>query len=188
MADEPYYPVKRRGDRRRLIPNQPGIEWLESEENDFDDADIEFSQQDPLNDELVFTFAYGRSTKSYARPMFQALSVEAYSSFRNIAGTACPCGDFSRSWNCEEHGELPYDYDTGRWKISRVREPAVPQGPATQLDHLVEQYRLAESPFRNPQTPSMITESNHAAFADLTITVSGAFGEGPFSYEVDLDA
>lgn len=51
-----------------------------------------------------------RNPSNYARPMFQVLHAD-YTGFRAQSPRAeCPaCYDFSRSWNCPEHREVPYD-------------------------------------------------------------------------------
>lgn len=106
-----HYPVKRRGLPRALLPNWDAIRWLEADKRD---TEIEY-QEGPDQEGLVYTFAYGRTEKSYPRPMFQVIHDETFSSFRGITATACPCGDFSRTAYCDEHGELEYDWNRRAW-------------------------------------------------------------------------
>lgn len=105
------YPVKRKGQPRALLPNRAAIAWLEADKAA---TEIEDTIEDPA-DGLIYTFAVGRVNKSYPRPMFQVINDEAFSGFRGIGGTACPCGDFSRTAYCDEHGELDYDWNRRTW-------------------------------------------------------------------------
>lgn len=107
-----HYPVRRRGLPRALLPNWDAIRWLEEESED--DCEIEY-QQEETADGLLYTFAYGRIGKSYPRPMFQVINDGAFSGFRGLSGTACPCGDFSRSMYCPDCQELEYDWNRRTW-------------------------------------------------------------------------
>lgn len=106
-----HYPVRRRGLPRALLPNWDAIAWLEADQAA---TEIEYTETSET-DGLIFTFAIGRTGKSYPRPMFQVIHDGALSAFRGIGGTACPCGDFSRTAYCDEHGELDYDWNRRQW-------------------------------------------------------------------------
>lgn len=91
-------------------------------------------ESDPDRDGLITTAARGfnsngqpgtRSANHYARPMFQVIVHGAFSGGA-LTGTPCQCGNFAYSWNCPEHGELPWDTKSRRWIRPRPAEPARP--------------------------------------------------------------
>ena len=147
-----YYPVKRRGQKRSLFPNYAAIEWLESSENDFDDTEVEFvTAMDGTGSELNVTFAFGRGTKSYPRPMFQIIPRDAFSGMGQ-AVTPCSCDRFDLSWDatrCEAHAEVEWDWERKAWKRPGADaprayyspEPAAPTSDAGQsiLERLYSQ-------------------------------------------------
>lgn len=106
-----HYPVRRRGLPRALLPNWDAIRWLEADKRE---TEIEYTENSEA-DGLLYTFAYGRIGKSYPRPMFQVIHDRALSDFRGVSGTACPCGDFSRSMYCPDCQELEYDWNQRTW-------------------------------------------------------------------------
>ena len=106
------YPMKKKGEPRRLLPNRAGIEWLESDANDFDDdTDIEYAE--PMRDaeSVNILHSYGRERKRYARPMFQIIPRDAFSGAQQNV-TPCSCDRFDLSWDatrCETHAEVEWD-------------------------------------------------------------------------------
>lgn len=107
-----HYPVKRRGERRQLLPNWDAIDWLERESAD----DCEIYHQSEVIDGLAYTSAYGKLGREFSRPMFQVLEIFASPTWvggRNI--TPCQCDRFDQTWNCPDHPEIPWDPKRRRW-------------------------------------------------------------------------
>lgn len=70
----------------------------------------------PVGDDLIVTSAVGRGMSRYARPMFQVIPHDAFSG-SCLSYTPCPaCDDWSRSWNCPDHHEIPWDAEKREWK------------------------------------------------------------------------
>jgi hypothetical protein len=123
-----HYPIKRRGQKRTLNPNWTAVAWIEATQL----GDTELLPEDEVGDgfmgdnmyvDRAVGGIYARRNGHYARPMFQALPLEASSSASISYPNPCPaCLDFSRSWACEEHGEIPYDRDKGGWQRPDVIE------------------------------------------------------------------
>ena len=132
-----FYPVRRRGEPRRLNPDWAAIDWLEAGIA----QDTETVATRPLgctDGELYITYAAGARWKRYNRPMFQPLPLEASSSLPQQTRKPCAaCYDFHRTWACEDHPELAYNAKHKQWKL--------PPQP-TEYDRLTAEYRrlLAE--------------------------------------------
>lgn len=112
------YPVKKRGEPRRLVPNQAGIEWLESDANDFNtDTEIEEWRRGAEGYYgLHYYSTVGAVNHTYSRPMFQILERDAFHTApQTVQGDDTCCYDFHRTWNCEAHPEVPYDRDRKLW-------------------------------------------------------------------------
>ena len=110
-ADAATYPVKKRGQKRQLIPNQAGIEWLEEQTA----ADCKIYHTSEPSEGLCYTYAVGVRNKNYPRPMFQVIhDSNGFCTF--TPGRACPCGDFSRTWNCPDHEERKWNADGHYWE------------------------------------------------------------------------
>jgi hypothetical protein len=106
------YPVKKRREPRRLNPNQEGIRWLERTE--VMDLCAEISSVPDDTHGLVYWATNGSRTKSYSRPMFQLIFDWSgpRPGHKASPGLRCPgCADFSRSWACDVHGEVDWDWD-----------------------------------------------------------------------------
>lgn len=99
-----HYPIKRRGEKRKLHPNRAGIEWLEGKAFKSDTEIVYTETLGVPEDCLKATYASGQSQKLHSRPMFQVLDGSAFSGLpvRRAQGCAS-CDDFARSWSCEEH-------------------------------------------------------------------------------------
>jgi hypothetical protein len=126
---ELYYPVKRRGVRRRLDPNWTAIAWLEAQQ--MTETEIEDVQQttydisDGLRVQRALGWYSAKRNGHYARPMFQIIPVDASSSHQVPYSNPCPeCLDFSRSWACPVHPELEYDRRHG-WQRPGADEVAI---------------------------------------------------------------
>lgn len=102
MTDSSY-PVRRRGEKRRLEPNQPAIEWLE---RDLDRDCRTIDAEERLTPGLRYTTARGRLSKQHSRPMFEVLMPTSRAFGR---GVACLCGDMARNRDCPGHPDAsPY--------------------------------------------------------------------------------
>lgn len=111
-----YYPVKRRGQKRRLVPNWDAINWLERETED----DTEICNEAPLDFGMTRIIALGwygaKRSGHYPRRMFDIFELEASSSSAVAYPKPCPdCLDFSRTWACTEHPEIPWDTERRVW-------------------------------------------------------------------------
>ena len=160
---------------------------------------------------LSVTYALGRSGV-YMRPMFQVFndvpSGERWPRWTGTAGVPCACGDFSRSWNCSEHGEVPWDWEKRRFAMpgtsTRPGEeiPLAPMlGPSGALPAtggVVRPVPGCPCPLCNTQAPVALARRLLGLDADdprrtltdaptFSITVEGVFDEGSFSYETERD-
>jgi hypothetical protein len=145
LQGEDHYPVKRRGQKRRLNPNWTAIAWLEA--NQITETELEELPEygRDVRDGVYSVRALGWFTAKrnghYARPIFQLLPVDASSSNQINYADPCPaCLDFSRSWACEEHHELEYDRRHG-W-LRPGRDEVVIHAPE-EADPVVQ--RLADT-------------------------------------------
>jgi hypothetical protein len=182
----PYYPVKRRGQKRVLNPDWRAINALEQDQAE--DCEIDYIQtqsEDGPEAGLAYTFAYGRHAKTYPRPMFQVIHDEAFSGFRGISGTPCSCGDFSRTVTCPDHPELPWDPARRRWirpctgdevcecdtcrqaRVVTYTEPEPPAETNGLFDRLMEMYgQMLPEP--SPRPNAYYDTSPRNPFVQLT--------------------
>lgn len=108
-GDGPY-PVKKKGERRRLDPNWVAIAWLEAETLDATEiaymADLEIVGMPGM----LTLMAAGKARAlvgrtSQCRRMIDVLSLD-HSSSNPTSYHPCPdCDNFAVSWNCPEHPE-----------------------------------------------------------------------------------
>lgn len=107
--EEFCYPVKRRGERRRLNPNQAGIAWLEEQSDTDTEIASTYETGEPAEDgqyEFVVHRALGwhsaRQRGMYPWPMFQVIS--GFKASRFSYPRPCPaCDDWSRTSQCADH-------------------------------------------------------------------------------------
>jgi hypothetical protein len=109
-----YYPVKRKGERRRLNPNWTGIAWLEAETL----AATEIIQRTDLDGTdmagMTSLTAAGKiqnqlNRTSHCRRMIDIFTLEASSS-QPMTYHPCPdCDNFAYTATCTEHPELKWD-------------------------------------------------------------------------------
>lgn len=102
-----HYPVRRRGERRRLNPNWTAIAWLEADTL----ADTEIEEVgEPDEDGLAVQRAAGWyrakiSDSSYGRPLLQILGNLTSSSWFLLV-TPCPdCDNWAYTSNCRRHDD-----------------------------------------------------------------------------------
>jgi hypothetical protein len=103
-----HYPVKRKGERRRLDPNWTGIAWLEADtleateilEGDWDAG----LPGDGLKRQISRGWSWAKADRtSQGRPIFQAIPLSASSTGPVWHAGCAGCYDFAYSWNCERH-------------------------------------------------------------------------------------
>jgi hypothetical protein len=141
---------------------------------------VETEQMGPEAHGLKATYARGhtpngqdhtRNVNNYARPMFQVLPRDAFSCGAIVVTPCRACDDFSRSWACEEHHELPWDAEKGRFqRPDRVDAPI--------LDTLVEQYRQAMHMIAENQFPPVDGRrflDPYRGLPSFTTTLEGTF-------------
>ena len=129
------YPVRRRGEPRRLNPDWEAIACLEGMLF-CEDTEIVHRRVMPGTDEqLIIERAAGAMQKQYRRPMIQPLPLEVSSTMQQRVTPCGDCYDFHRSWACAEHPELPYNHKIQQWTTP----------PAAPFAQLVDDYQAALS-------------------------------------------
>lgn len=111
-----HYPVKRKGQPRRLDPNQDAIDWLERETA----TDTEIHSVTPLDFQMQSIRALGwysaKRAGHYPRRMFDVFQLDESSTNPVSYPSPCPdCLDFSRTWACTEHPEITWDTKRHCW-------------------------------------------------------------------------
>jgi hypothetical protein len=99
-SDEDHYPVRRRGEKRRLNPNRAGIAWLDEQAAKvtattrtrlMDDRGVILPDNGRLKADFVVTRVYPRPRiDNHMRPMFQTFYVESWSGTTSYVN---PCPD-----------------------------------------------------------------------------------------------
>ena len=116
-SDEDYYPVRRRGEKRRLNPNRDAIEWLENDTLDLTDAGHRYLMTDlgfrlnivdatPGDDCVLVTRAYGSHLATHhKRPMFECFDINASKAL--TYRDPCPeCDNLAYSFQgCQRHND-----------------------------------------------------------------------------------
>lgn len=133
-----HYPVKRKGERRRLNPDLAAITWLELSIQ----AHTVIHETEYAGDGLRNTFAYGwygaRNKGMHPGPMFKILPLEVTSSSQT-PGHNCPdCGDWARTSRCEEHPERGVEGILGRDRNGNAAPRIQPR-----VDGLMDAWRRA---------------------------------------------
>ena len=115
-----HYPVKKRGEKRRLRPNLDAIRYLEIEA----ETDTEIESVNQLGNTEEWAEMYGvralgwysaKRAGHYPRRMFDVFALETSSS-NSVSYTPCAaCDDFSRSWACADHPEVKWDTARRCW-------------------------------------------------------------------------
>lgn len=118
-----YYPVRRRGQKRRLIPNWDAIRWLEedtegaTEISDVAPLGAENTPWHSINNVRALGYYSAKRTGHYPRRMFDVFDLEVSSSNMISYADPCPgCQDFSRSWACTEHPEVAWNTKRRVWE------------------------------------------------------------------------
>lgn len=117
-ADEEFYPIRRRGEKRRLDPNRAAIEWLETDaEREMhavtvymvDDTGARYSPEEAAvlrRDMLKVTRTYGANSGSHhSRPIFECFSINKVKRATCSSSSCGNCDNFAYSFRgCELHG------------------------------------------------------------------------------------
>ena len=118
-----YYPVRRRGQKRRLTPNWDAIRWLEedtegaTEISDVAPLGAENTPWHSINNVRALGYYSAKRTGHYPRRMFDVFDLEVSSSNMISYADPCPgCQDFSRSWACIEHPEVAWNTKRRVWE------------------------------------------------------------------------
>lgn len=171
-----YYPVKRRGQKRRLAPNWDAINWLEDET----EGDTEICSKAPLDDGMnrqVTLGWYGAKRRGmYPRRMFDIFVLEL-SSTNPVAYTPCEaCDNYAYTWACTEHPEIPWDTERRVWvrHVSGAR-----RCHCTSCHERRERAAERSSGYTDMGTDELAPRrSTLDALADTSITIEGTFDPG----------
>ena len=119
LDDVHCYPVRRRGTRRQLLPNQDGIDWLEGK---IPGTGVGFIGDTEIvgetlveEDGIIFTRAEGANQREYSRPMFQLIYDGVFSGSKQVVKPCEACDNFAYSWGCGEHPQIPWNTLHRRW-------------------------------------------------------------------------
>jgi len=132
--EEFCYPVKRRGERRRLNPNRDGIAWLEEQS----ETDTEISMTYPTGEILrsedgetysdflvhrALGYYSARQRDMYPWPMFQ---VHAGFKASMLSYSPCPgCDDWARTSRCTSHHDRDGVAGLKRGYRRRIQAPLI---------------------------------------------------------------
>jgi hypothetical protein len=140
-------------------------------------------------DELVITFARGhradnsrsgtRNHNNYARPMFETMELGVHSAMTVSVSPCIACDRFDRSWNCAQHGEVPWDSKRKAW-LTPGREVPEPPSLSEWVVALSEELPPPRGLFYDPEPPPShqtptVTGQRLWVVPDLSITVEGTF-------------
>lgn len=113
-ADEDYYPVRRRGQKRRLNPNRAAIEWLENDTLDLteergrflmSDTGGRYALDDTRDDLIAVTRTYGSTLGTHhSRPMFECFKITWNKGVVRYPRPCPECDNLAYSFQgCERH-------------------------------------------------------------------------------------
>lgn len=119
--DEDYYPVRRRGEKRRLNPNRAAIEWLENDTLDLTEERSRFLMSDiggryaVSEDELdVLVLALVIKARGsilgthHSRPMFECFGITWNKGMMSYSNPCPDCYNFAySSRRCGQHNGGP---------------------------------------------------------------------------------
>lgn len=108
-----HYPVRRRGEVRRLNPNWTGIAWLEAQSLDDTKLLERLTYSDESSMAGLFQQVYvGRwmayERNNHPRPMFEIFELTESSTLGARNEDPCPaCDDFAYTARCDRHEDRP---------------------------------------------------------------------------------
>ena len=118
-----HYPVRKRGEARRLNPNYPGIHWLERESQGETEL-LGSDEYDPWNNGLKILRArgyYKARHNGYPRRMFDLFGPDYTSAYNVEYWFPCPaCDDWARTSRCADHPDE--GIETSLVRAQRFRE------------------------------------------------------------------
>lgn len=121
-----HYPVRRRGEVRRLDPNWAGIAWLEAQSLDDTTLLERLAYSDGSAMAGLVKEAYvGRwmaaEQNNYPRPMFEILHLSVSSTLGARNQAPCPaCDNFAYTARCDRHEDrTPPEPDVRRGVVAR---------------------------------------------------------------------
>ena len=138
-ADEDYYPVRRRGQKRRLNPNRAAIEWLENDTLDLTEERGQFLMSDKggryalddtrdfVKEECVLvTKARGSILGTHhSRPMFECFEITENKGTMSYPDPCPDCHNFAYSTReCGRHAEAPA-VSSYVSELNRITAPSV---------------------------------------------------------------
>lgn len=144
-AGEEFYPVRRRGEKRRLNPNRAAIEWLEADTFSMTDEYSRFLMTDTggrygagrgeIDGTVLVTKAFGATLGSHhSRPMFECFD----HAMVNGLTSESPCGNcdnYAYSWaGCPDHAI------DGRALTPPGERPAAPSERTVTLEYQLALY------------------------------------------------
>jgi hypothetical protein len=137
-SDEDHYPVRRRGEKRRLNPNAEGIAWLDRRAAEvtattrtrlMDDRGVILPDNGRLKADFVVTRVYPRPrVDNHMRPMFQTFYVDTWSGTTSYVNPCPDCLNMAYSWSCPKHQQQINQITTQGWRV--------PQAPHIDLQGL----------------------------------------------------
>lgn len=138
-AGEEFYPIRRRGEKRRLNPNRAAIEWLEADTFSMTDEYSRFLMTDTggrygagrgeIDDTVLVTKTFGANLGSHhSRPMFECFEITGNKGTASYPNPCPNCDNLAYSpRECGQHAEAPpqdvlRDYVS---ELNRITAPTV---------------------------------------------------------------
>lgn len=143
-ADKEFYPIRRRGEKRRLNPNRAAIEWLEADTFSLTDEYSRFLMTDTggrygagrgeIDDTVLVTKAFGATLGSHhSRPMFECFDHVMVNGLST--GSCGNCDNYAYSWaGCPDHAI------DDRGLIPPGERPAAPSERTVTLEYQLALY------------------------------------------------
>jgi hypothetical protein len=129
-SDEDHYPVRRRGEKRRLNPNAEGIAWLDRRAAEvtattrtrlMDDRGVILPDNGRLKADFVVTRVYPRPrVDNHMRPMFQTFYVDTWSGTTSYVNPCPDCLNMAYSWSCPKHQQQINQITTQGWRVPQA--------------------------------------------------------------------
>lgn len=153
-SGEDRYPVRRRGEPRRLNPNWTGITWLEAQSLEDTKPIRHVDMGDGLAVYVTDGYYLARRRGAYPGPMFKIVLDLPLDPGAVVCDDPCPvCDDFSRTARCPDHPEK----QAGEWipsQMPTLRDAAPAPTPGTvrtaplgtPLAHLITEQQEGPSP------------------------------------------
>lgn len=115
-----HYPIRKKGEPRRLDPNQAGINWLE--EHTAHDTEIVFRRDEKDGHQTLIArgWSEARQRGMHPRRMIDLFEPGQSSTLPIAYSSPCPdCDDWARTAQCEVH----HEHGPSRYKESPTGQP-----------------------------------------------------------------